>query len=322
MPKTIPMATAGAPATVPARRTSPTAAVGIALLSAAAFATSGPFAKALMDAGWSPSAAVTARIGIAALVLAYPTLRALRGRWHLLRSRWPIITLYGLTGVAGCQLAYFYAVQYVSVGVALLLEYLSPLLIIGLFWIRYRRSPGHMTLTGAALCMGGLVLVLDLVGGARISVLGVVWGLGAACCSACYFLISGRADEDLPPIALAGAGMAVATVVLGTLGLIGLTPMRASTADVVLAGHHTSVFVPVLWIAVVSAAFAYVAGVVGARRLGARVASFVALSEVIFAVLFAWALLGQMPLPVQLAGGALIVAGVVLVKMAPDHLAD
>jgi len=50
------------------------------------------------------------------------------------------------------------------------------------------------------------------------------------------------------------------------------------------------------------------------RMLGERVASFVALAEVLFAVLLAWLLLGEAPLRVQLVGAALVVAGVALVR--------
>ncbi|WP_246136663.1 EamA family transporter [Leekyejoonella antrihumi] len=309
-------------ATAPRKAPSSAAPIGIALASAAAFSTSGPFAKSLLNTGWSPAAAVTARIALAALVLAIPTARALRGRWHLLRSRLPIIAIYGLTGVAGCQLAYFNAIEHLSVGVALLLEYLSPVLLIGLFWVRHRRSPGRLTLAGAALCIGGLVLVLDVFNGVHISLVGVAWGLGAAVCSAAYFLLSSRADEDFPPIALAGTGMVVGALFLVALGAVGVTPMHATTSDVVFAGRQVSFLLPLLGISVLAAAFAYAAGVVSARLLGARVASFVALAEVLFAVLFAWLLLGQLPLPVQLAGGALIVVGVVLVRSAEVQLAD
>ena len=58
-----------------------------ALLSAAVFGTSGSFAWALLDAGWSPGAAVTVRISGAAVVLAVPAAIALRGRWHRSRRR-------------------------------------------------------------------------------------------------------------------------------------------------------------------------------------------------------------------------------------------
>jgi drug/metabolite transporter (DMT)-like permease len=52
-----------------------------------------------------------------------------------------------------------------------------------------------------------------------------------------------------------------------------------------------------------------------ARSLGSKLASFVGLTEVLFAVLFAWLLLGQLPTVVQLIGGVLIVAGVALVRV-------
>ena len=64
----------------------------------------------------------------------------------------------------------------------------------------------------------------------------------------------------------------------------------------------------------VSAVFAYLTGIAAVRRLGSSVASFVALTEVIFAVAFAFVLLGQRPSPVQLVGGALVLAGIALVQ--------
>jgi drug/metabolite transporter (DMT)-like permease len=65
----------------------------------------------------------------------------------------------------------------------------------------------------------------------------------------------------------------------------------------------------------VAAAFAYAAGIGAVRHLGATMASFLMLTEVLFAVVFAWFLLGELPRLVQLAGGALVVAGVVAVRL-------
>jgi drug/metabolite transporter (DMT)-like permease len=64
----------------------------------------------------------------------------------------------------------------------------------------------------------------------------------------------------------------------------------------------------------VSAVLAYPSGIVAVRRLGSSLASFVSLTEVIFAVVFAFVLLGQRPVPIQLLGGALILAGIALVQ--------
>ncbi|HCC41121.1 MAG TPA: EamA family transporter, partial [Arthrobacter bacterium] len=146
--------------------------LGIALFSSAVFGLSGSFAKALLETGWSPGAAVTARLTGAALILAIPAILALRGRWYQLRDNWVTIGLFGLIGVAACQLFYFNAVDRLSVGVALLLEYLAPVLIVLWLWGASRRRPRALTFGGTVLSLAGLVLVLDLTGTVKIDIIG------------------------------------------------------------------------------------------------------------------------------------------------------
>ena len=286
----------------------------LALASAAAFGTSGVFATALLDAGWSAAAAVTVRVGLAALVLTVPAVLQLRGRWHLLRSNVGSVLAFGLLAVAGCQLAYFLAVGRLSVGVALLLEYSGVVLVVLWTWLRHGQRPSPVTATGVAVAVVGLVLVLDVVRGAQIDPLGVVWGLLAAVGLASYFVISARSDGALPPLVSAWGGLGVGAVALGLAAAVGLVPWRTSAADVELAGAQVTWLVPVLGLALVAAAFAYATGVAAIRRLGSRLSSFVGLTEVLFAVLFAALLLGQEPGPVQLLGGVVVLAGIVLVR--------
>ena len=288
--------------------------VWLALVSAAAFGTSGSLAKSLLEAGWSPAAAVTARIGVAALVLVPPALVSLRGRWHLLRGNARLVTTYGLVAVAGCQLMYFNAVATLSVGVALLLEYLGPVLVVVWLWVRHGRRPRRWTLAGIALAVAGLVLVLDVTAGVRVDVGGALWALGAAVGLAVFFVLSADDSTGLPPLVMAAGGLVVATLALVVAGLVGAVPLAYSTADVVLAGREVPWFGPVALLSVVAAALAYASGIGAARRLGSKVASFLGLTEVVFAVLVAWLVLGELPLPVQLAGGVLIVAGVLAVR--------
>lgn len=288
----------------------------LAVVSAAAFGTSGAFGRSMLDAGWTPGAVVFLRIAVACLLLLVPTVLALRGRWVLLRRNVGLVVGYGVLAVAGAQLAYFSAIEHLSVGVALLIEYLAPVLIVGWTWARTRVRPTRLTALGVALSLVGLTLVLDLTGDVQVSLVGVAWALVAAIGLAAYFLLADHGgDEGLPPIALAGAGLVVGAVVLGLAGLVRALPMRASTADVTVAGTSLPWWVSGLELAVVAGAFAYVLGIVAVRRLGSTVGAFVALTEVLFAVLFAWALLGQLPVPVQLLGGVLIVAGVVAVRL-------
>jgi drug/metabolite transporter (DMT)-like permease len=92
-------------------------------------------------------------------------------------------------------------------------------------------------------------------------------------------------------------------------------PLTFAGGDVTLFGHQVSWPVPVLGLSLLAAAFAYVTGIGAARRLGAKLGSFVAMAEILFAVVFAWVLLHQTPSGTQFLGGALILIGVVLVRL-------
>ncbi|WP_431727913.1 EamA family transporter [Verrucosispora sp. TAA-831] len=298
-------------------RHSPVAGAGLALalLSAVTFATSGTFARSLINEGWSAEAVVAARVGIAALVLAGPALLVLRGRWTVLRRNIGSIGVFGLLGVALAQVCFFNAVRYLPVGVALLLEYLGIILVVGWTWLVQGQRPRRLTVAGSAAALAGLFFVLDLTGAGRLDPIGVLWGLGAAVGLAGYFVLAGRVDAALPSVVMASGGMAVGAGALLVLGLLGALPLRASFGTVEFAGQETSWLVPIVGLALVAAVVAYLAGIAAARVLGARMASFVGLTEVMFAVLIAWLVLGELPTVVQLLGGALIVAGVALVRV-------
>lgn len=297
-------------------QTSPRAAlVGLwfALASAATFATSGPFAKALLVEGWSSGAIVLLRVAGAALALAVPTALSLRGRWHLVGRNLGAVIAYGAVAVAACQVSYFYAVQRLDVGVALLLEYLGVVLVVLFVWATTRRAPAALTGVGVLLAVAGLALVLDLSGQARPDLVGVAWGLVAATGLATYFVVAAD-DSGLPPVALAGLGLGVGAVGLAVLGAVRVLPMDFVATDVTMRGVSFPWWAAVGELALVAAATAYLLGILAARRLGSTIASFVGLTEVLFAVLFAWLLLGELPGAMQLAGGLLILAGVVAVR--------
>jgi drug/metabolite transporter (DMT)-like permease len=300
--------------TAPTRAARSGTGLALAVLSAATFGTSGVFATSLIRAGWSPAAAVTARIVVSALVLTVPALLQLRGRWGLLRRSAGRVTAYGLVAVAGCQLCYFSAIQHLSVAVALLLEYLGAVLVVGWLWLRRGQRPRRLTIGGAATAVAGLVLVLNLTGSARLSPVGVMWGLLAAVGVAGYYVLSAGQDP-LPPVVMAWGGMCTGSVALLLLGAARVLPLAAPARDVVFLGHRVSWVVPILGLSLIAAVTAYVAGIGAARRLGAKLASFIGMGEVLFAILFAWLLLRQVPTPIQFLGGALIFAGVTLVRV-------
>jgi drug/metabolite transporter (DMT)-like permease len=240
----------------------------------------------------------------------------LRGRWHLLRRTAPLISAYGLIAVAGCQLAYFTAVAHMEVGVALLIEYTAPVAVVGWLWLRHGQRPGRLTVLGALIGTVGLLLVVDLLStDARADVVGVLWALAAMAGAATYFVLSARQSDGLPGIVLAAGGLLLGGLALLVAGAVGFVPFAVSTADVAFVGFTAAWWPTVLVLGVVTAAVAYVTGIAATRRLGSRLASFVSLTEVLMALLLAWLLLGETPGGVQLAGGALILIGVVVVRL-------
>ncbi|MFG6445760.1 DMT family transporter [Microbacterium sp. P07] len=284
------------------------------LISAVAFASSGAVMKPLMEAGWSLGAALLVRISGAALVLAYPFVRAVMREPGFLRRHWPLIVGFGLTGIAGCQLFYFAAIQRIPVGVALLIEYLAPVLLVGLAWARTRRAPSAVVALGSVAAVAGLILMVDVTG-ASFDLLGTLFALCAAICLGAYFLIAERTGDSVPPLALAGGGLITGALLMALLCAVGVLPFAAPPVDVVLAGATVPWFVPVVWVVLIATVCGYAFGVIATSKIGARLASFVGLTEALFAVAIAWILIGEAPSLIQALGGALILAGVVLVRL-------
>jgi drug/metabolite transporter (DMT)-like permease len=291
------------------------AGLAFAVVSAISFGLAGALARGLIETGWSPGAMTLVRVALAAVALTPFGLAALRGRWALLRRNLGLLAAYGAIAVAGAQFCYFSAVQHMQVGPAILIEFTAPAAVVVFLWLRHGQRPGRMTLAGAGLASLGLVLVLDLLSGADLSIPGVLWSLGAMVGCATYFIISADEDNGLPPLVLAWGGLVVGALCLAVLGVVGLLPMRASTDATSYAGAHVAWWVPLVLLGLVSAALSYVAGIAAGRRLGSRLASFVALLEVVASVCWAWLLLDELPGGVQLLGGLLILAGVVGVKL-------
>lgn len=303
----------------------------MAALSGAAFGTSGTFGDGLLRSGWSPGAAVLARIVVAALILTPFAVMRTRGRWPALRRAFSRQILgYGLIGVLGCTFCYFYAIESIGVGVGLLLEYTGAIMVVAWLWLRHGQRPRRLTLLGSAAAIGGLALMAGVTGSGGLAPAGFAWGLLAAVCMTVFVFICDKPapspaleasvarPEELSPVVLSWAGMCVAAVALALLGVAQVVPMAATTADVAFLGHPVPWILPVLAVGALSTAAGFITAVAAVRSLGPKLASFVGMSEVLFAAAFAWLMLSQVPTPLQWAGSTLILTGVLLVR-ADDH---
>lgn len=283
----------------------------IGVLASVAFGTSGALAKPLMEAGWSPAAAVTLRAGLAGILLLPFALASLRGNWHTVwRARWCILGM-ALIGVAGTQLVYFAAVQRIPVSSALLIEYLAPLLLVVWVAVATRTLPRAVVIAGAVIAVLGLVMIIGPVGGG--DPLGYLFAGIAAVGCALYYVIAARPAHGLPPVALGAFGLLLGAASLGLVGATGLVPFVVTFGEVAAAGLTVPWWVPLLVLGATTAV-GYATGIAASQLLGSRLMSFVGMLEVVFASVFAWITLGEELGLLQFLGGGLILVGIALVK--------
>ncbi|MFF3324795.1 DMT family transporter [Streptomyces sp. NPDC002889] len=284
------------------------AGLGLALGSAFAFGGSGVAAKPLIEAGLDPLHVVWLRVAGSALIM-LPV--AWRHRDLLIRKP-ALLAGFGLLAVAGVQACYFAAISRIPVGVALLIEYLGPALLLG--WIRFvqRRPVTRAAAVGVVLAVAGLACVVEVWSGLGFDALGLLLALGAACCQVSYFVLAdhGAGDEDAAdPLGVIAYGLVIGAVVLTVVA-------RPWTMDWTLLGGSadmsgTAVPAALLlgWVVLIATVLAYVTGVLSVRKLSPQIAGVVACLEAVVATVLAWVLLSEHLSAPQIAGGALVLAG-------------
>ncbi|GHD31302.1 membrane protein [Streptomyces galbus] len=285
--------------------------VGLALAvgSAVAFGGSGVAAKPLIEAGLDPLHVVWLRVTGAAVVM-LPL--AVRHR-ALVRRRPALLAGFGLLGVAGVQAFYFASLSRIPVGVALLVEYLAPALVLG--WVRFvqRRPVTRAAAVGVVLAVGGLACVVEVWSGLGFDALGLLLALGAACCQVGYFVLSDQgtdsADEAPDPLGVIAYGLLVGTVVLTAVARPWGMDWSVLAGTAGMNGTRVPSWVLLTWIVLVATVLAYGTGVLSVRRLSPQVATVVACLEAVVATVLAWVLLGEHLSAPQIAGGAVVLLG-------------
>ncbi len=286
----------------------------VAVIAAFSFGISGALVKPLLESGWSPAAAVTVRALIGGVVLLPFAIVAMRGNWHALWRARGRVSVMVVIGVAGCQLAYFAAVERIPINTAILIEYMAPLLLVVWVWMRTRRIPKAVVFVGSVVALGGLVLIVSPGGAGSLDLLGLGFAALAAIGCAIYYVVAAKPSDGLPPVAFASFGLLGGGLALGLVGLVGFVPFAASFGAATLFGAQVAWWVPLLIVGVIATALAYASSITATEMLGSRLASFAGLLEVVAAALYAWLLLGESLTILQLLGGVLILAGIAFVR--------
>ncbi|MDX6311004.1 MAG: hypothetical protein QOF84_7429 [Streptomyces sp.] len=291
------------------------AGLGLALGSAFAFGGSGVAAKPLIEAGLDPLHVVWLRVAGAALVM-LPV--AWRHRALVLR-RPGLLLGFGLLSVAGVQTFYFAAISRIPVGVAILVEFLGPALLLG--WVRFvqRKPVTRAAAAGVVLAVGGMASVVEVWSGLAFDALGLLLAFGAAICQVSYFVLAdhGSEGDDAPdPVGVIAYGLLLGAIALTAVSRPWGMAWSVLAGKAALGDRDVPALLLLGWVVLVSTVVAYLTGVLAVRRLSPQVAGVVACLEAVVGTVFAWVLLGEhLALP-QIVGGVLVLAGAFVAQTA------
>jgi drug/metabolite transporter (DMT)-like permease len=285
------------------------------VLAGACWAFAAVLAKYAFERGVAPVRLAEARVAIAVAALA-PVLAWRRP--ELLRpppGTWPALAGFGAS-VAAVNLTYYVAIDHLPVGVALALQYTGPAMLLAATALlaASRRRTGHevgrLAWVAAGLTLAGAVLVSRALEGLALADLaGLAAGLASAVLFATYLVTAERAGRrGAEPATTLLWGFLVAVAIWAVFVPWWSWPVAALADPEVAAA--------VVGVGLIGTLLPFALAVGAVRVISAATAGIAATSEPVFAVAFAWVLLGQRLNLAQLAGAALVVAGVVLAQLA------
>jgi drug/metabolite transporter (DMT)-like permease len=289
----------------------------LVVLAAILFGLNGGVSRVAMGSGLSPEAFTTLRVTGATLVfVAYAAcfrrsaLRRPRGSGLLL------VMGLGIVGVAGLQLTYNVAIDRLPLGLALLIEFLAPVLVV--LWVRFvRKEHVRPQMWGAVvLAVGGLAVVSRVWNGLAFDGLGIVMALLAAVCFATYFLLGEHNVGLDDPLRIILWAFVVATVCMNLIRPIWTTPSLPSTTSGLgrLGDVEVSPWLVLGVVVVLGTVVPFFLEMVALRHLPATIVTVVAMLEPVIAVVLGWGWFRESLTAVQVLGVAAVLAGIVLAQ--------
>jgi drug/metabolite transporter (DMT)-like permease len=293
----------------------------MAATAAVLWGVNGAVSKTILASGMSSERLAQVRsLGAAAGLLAILAVAA-PARLRLTRRELPYLVVFGVGGLAFVQWFYFLAIHRLAIGIALLIEYLAPLLVA--LWARFaQHDPVRRRIWIAlALALAGLALIVNVFGGGvTLSTAGVAFALAGAVAYALYVLLAEHVVGGRDPVSLLGWGFLFASVFWAVLAPWWSFPGHALTRDISLGGNVASWHLPVwalaTWMIVLGTIVPFFLLVSALRHVSATRAGIIAMLEPVAGALVAWAWLGESLDGVQLAGAAVVLAAIVLAQTA------
>jgi drug/metabolite transporter (DMT)-like permease len=303
-------------------------ALGYALVisAVALWSLNATVAKIVVDSGGMTTLRLAEVRGTGAAVVLFAAIALWRPRTLRVSLREAgYLALFGVCGLAFVHFFYFTAITRLEIGIALVIEYLAPVLVA--LWARFFvHEPVRRRLWFAlALALAGLSLVAEIwSGGGALDGAGVAAALAGAVAYALYILMaehSVRGGRDV--FSLLAWGFLFAALFWAVVQPWWSFPRGIMTADTSLLGRLEGFDLPVwlliAYIVLLGTAVPFILMITALRHIPATRATVVAMLEPVLAALVAYAWLGEEISGGQIAGGLLVLTAIVLAQTARAH---
>jgi drug/metabolite transporter (DMT)-like permease len=285
-------------------------------LAATLFAINGTVSKVILSSGIDSQQLTEVRCAGALVGLMLIALATRPASLPLRRQELPLILALGVGGLALVQWSYFFAIHRVAIGVALVIQFIGPILVA--LWARfvYHEHVRARIWVALALAVAGLVLMVELWQTHRPNAAGLAAAAIAAVTYAAYILLAEQGVRRRDPISLSAWGFFFATLFWSLLAPWWHFPAARIGSDVSLLGNLASDHLPIwalmLWMVVLGTIVPFALVVAALQRISATRAGITAMLEPVLAIVIAWAWLGESLDPVQLSGATVTLTGVSL----------
>ena len=294
-------------------------AVGITAVSFAAlmFGFNASSVKIILGTEISPEQLVLFRATITALMAGLVLLFTNRKAFKVTMKELPVLIFYGIFGIALMQWSYSNAVSLLPISVALLIEYTAIVIVPLVSLLLFKEKVRPRLWFGIAAVLVGLAIVSNL-WNSSLNPIGVAWAFMAAVCLSIYFLIGEHTQRKRDAMSTLFYTFAVASVFWTIMNFINPAKMIDINLVFNLGGNLSGISMPVwaglLWIGIMGSFIPMLLDYIALGNLSATAVGVIATAETVFATIFAWAWLNESMTTLEVIGGLIVVAGIILAE--------
>lgn len=220
----------------------------------------------------------------------------------------PPLAAFGVLGVTGVNLGYYEAISRIPLGLALVIQYLSTVFVLA--WLRLRgERVGSRLWVAAALSLAGCFFAVGAYDGAvfAVNAAGASIALATAVLFSLYFLLADRLMRRHPPQVVLAWAFGFATLAWSA---------RRPIWELPWAAYGRDEWLTIAAVILIGTVLSFNLSMLAVRRLAAARGSIAATLEPVLAAAAAWVVLGETLAPPQIAGCAMVLAGIVVAQSA------